>query len=94
MYFEQLRHAVDQKHKARSAKSWHLLTGEEEASARRVEQGVRESIKSSDVDPPHDEIVWSCAHCRDLPEEVGVKSIDDVKVHITEEYALFLFCQV
>jgi hypothetical protein len=92
MSFEQLRHAVDRdRHKGRDAKSWHLLTGKEEASARRAEQVVRQEIKSSHTDPPHDEIVWSCAHCRDLPVEEGVKGIDEVKMHITEEYALFLF---
>jgi hypothetical protein len=92
VFFEQLRHVIDRDpyHNIQHRRmDWYLLTGEEEASARRAEQDVREKIKSSHADPPHDEIVWSCARCRDLPVEEDVQSIEDVMIHITEEYEPF-----
>jgi hypothetical protein len=89
---EQLQHAANE-HKGGKANRWHLLSGEEETDARLVGQLVQEKIKSQNwlVDPPHDEVVWSCAHCRDLPDEQKITGIDEVKMHIADEYVVSLF---
>src|SRR5580698_9249900 len=82
-FFYQLRHVVHQHDGKKS--SWYRLGREEDANARTVEH----IFQQFHTTPPHNEIVWSCAHCRDLPEERNVMGLGEVMVHVNDEYVVF-----
>ncbi|KII94306.1 hypothetical protein PLICRDRAFT_50285 [Plicaturopsis crispa FD-325 SS-3] len=78
-------------HNTRNDPRWMRISGDDLARALDAEEEIREDYSKlgsvhSKSNTPSDLVVWCCTHCQDLPSEVDLMTLNDVKDHLLSEH--------